>query len=303
MVKVFAPATIGNVGPGFDVLGMAFSSMGDIITVELTGNNSYIDSIVGRDAQKIPMDAKKNCAIIAAEAMLRNKGINKGVKISIEKSLPVAGGLGASAASCVGGAMGAAAAANLEVSNEEIMIAALEGEEKVAGRHLDNIAPCLFGGFTLVLSEAPPQVYSLPFKNDWWVCIFTPKCEIETKKAREVLPKQLTTKTWVNQMRNAIGLVSAFSLGDVNLARASLVDYFSEPYRSHLIDDFGIIKNIMSDNNAIGSSISGSGPTIFALFEKKAQAESCKTSLENQFPKQSSSICIGEAATKGAYIL
>jgi len=303
MVRVFAPATIGNVGPGFDVLGLSFEGLGDIISLELTGNSSSIDSIVGRDAQKIPTDPKKNCAVIAAEELLRIKGVDKGVRISIERELPVSGGLGASAASCVGAAMAAAAAAEVKATPEELLLASLAGEEMVAGRHLDNIAPCLFGGFTLVLSVSPPKVFSLPINNKWWLCVATPDCHVETKEARKVLPSTLATETWVSQMKNSIGITAALAAGNTDLASSCFEDYFSEPNRKHLIEGHEDIKKIFMDSGAIGCSISGSGPTMFAIVESEAKAKSCKAAIELGMKADSIQVDICALSQKGAHII
>jgi homoserine kinase len=301
MVRVFAPATIGNVGPGFDVLGISFAGLGDIIEVNLTDKPSEVVSITGRDAGLVPLDPEKNCAVIAAEAMLRIKGIKSGVEISIEKHLPISGGLGASAASSVGGALATALALGVTINQDEILLAALAGEEAVAGRHLDNIAPCLLGGLTMVLSVSPPKVYRLPMTADWWISILTPESRLETRTARKVLPTELVTSAWVEVMARSIGLVTAFSLKDAELARLSLIDSFAEPRRSPLIPNFEKIKFAALSAGAIGCSISGAGPTIFALAANKNAAEACCAAMLLANNSSAALCTIGQCTQQGAY--
>ena len=162
MTKVFIPASIGNVGPGFDVLGLSLSSIGDTVTVQLIDGPSEIASITGVDADDIPKDPLKNCATIAADAFLRSQNSAKGVSLSIDRTLPLAGGMGGSATASVGGAFAAAAALGKTGDTKNILLSALAGESEVAGAHLDNIAPSLFGGLCLVQSVSPPIVKRIP---------------------------------------------------------------------------------------------------------------------------------------------
>lgn len=303
MVKVFVPATIGNVGPGFDVLGLVFPGLGDVIAVDLIDGPSTVASVTGRDANLVPLDPKKNCAVIAAESMLKINGINRGVRVTIDKQLPISGGLGASAASSVGGALAAAFACGISPKQDEILSAALEGEEAVAGRHLDNIAPCLLGGLTVVLSLNPPRVYRLPMTADWWLSILTPNARLETRTAREVLPKEIAVSDWVSAMANSIGLVSAFNQGDANLARICLVDRFAEPRRAPLIPRFGAIRDAAINAGALGCSISGAGPTIFALSEDEETARACQKAMEKAYAGVPSLSLSGQCTGNGAYKL
>src|SRR5690606_22611483 len=143
--RVFVPGSIGNVGPGFDVLGLAVADIGDTFELELTDGEAFVE-VEGRDADKIPTDPDQNCCTIAARACLKPSGAMRKPRVSIMRRLPVAGGLGASAASSVGGAYAAAVASRQKVDDSLILQAALVGEAAVAGAHLDNIAPSLFGG-------------------------------------------------------------------------------------------------------------------------------------------------------------
>jgi homoserine kinase len=265
MTTVFSPASIGNVGPGFDVLGLAVDGVGDKVTVTLTDDEARIDSITGRDASHVPRDPTRNVAAIAAIAWLHAARIRKNPIVSIEKGLAVAGGMGGSAASAVGGALAAALAAGVSPSPNEIMTAALEGEAMVAGRHLDNIAASTLGGLTIVLSVDPVDAVSIPAPANWRVVLLTPRVRIETKKARAILPQHWDRDSWTRQMASTTALAYAFASADMSLVRRALDDRYAEPIRADLIPNFRAVKHAALDAGALGCSISGSGPTIFAI--------------------------------------
>jgi len=273
---VFAPGSVGNVGPGFDVLGLAVGGLGDTVTVELSDESRVI--VRGRDAELIPTDPAKNAASIAANAMLRKcrtgfspsrpRGPRDGLKpvlhciVTLDKGLPMSGGIGGSAASSVAGAYAAALACGVTPSHDDVILAALEGEEFVSGRHLDNIAPITLGGLVLSRSIEPLDVIKLP-TPPWSVVLARPNARVETKKARAILPKQWDL--WPQQMANTAALIHAFATADGALARRALEDLYAEPRRAALIPRFDDIKRAALDAGAFGCSISGSGPTIFAL--------------------------------------
>ena len=265
MTTVFSPASIGNVGPGFDVLGLAVDGLGDKVTVTLTDGEARIESITGRDASLIPRDPALNVAAIAAIAWLHAARIRQNPIVSIEKGLAVAGGMGGSAASAVGGALAAALAAGATPSPNEIMTAALEGEAAVAGRHLDNIAASALGGLTIVLSVDPVDAVSIPAPVNWRVVLLTPRVRIETKNARAILPPLWDRNSWTRQMAGTTALAYAFASADTNLVRRALDDRYAEPIRADLIPNFRETKSAALDAGALGCSISGSGPTIFAI--------------------------------------
>ena len=265
MTTVFSPGSIGNVGPGFDVLGLAVDGVGDKVTVTLTDGDARVESITGRDASLLPREAKKNVAAIAACAWLRAAEIRRQPVVTIEKGLAVAGGMGGSAASAVGGALAACLAAGAKPEPRAIMEAALEAESEVAGRHLDNIAASTMGGLTITLSVDPIDVVSIPAPAQWRVVLLTPRVRIETKKAREILPQHWDRASWTRQMAATTALAYAFAAGDDALVGRALDDRYAEPVRADLIPNFRDVKRAALDAGALGCSISGSGPTIFAI--------------------------------------
>jgi homoserine kinase len=300
IATVFAPGSIGNVGPGFDVLGMAIDGFGDTVTVELTAGAEAPVTVRGRDAELIPTDPGKNAAAIAANAMLRRYGRSRSAIVTIDKGLPMSGGLGGSAASSVAGALAAALASGDAISPEEVMTAALEGEMFVSGRHLDNIAPITLGGLVLSRSIDPIDVVSLTVPQNWSVALLTPAIRIETKKARAILPEQWDRASWIQQMANTAALITAFASGDGALARRALDDLYAEPRRSPMIPHFADVKRAALDAGAYGCSISGSGPTIFAIVETST-GDSCAQAMRQAMRDVACEVRVAGIARKGAH--
>lgn len=277
----FAPGSIGNVGPGFDVLGLAVDGIGDRVTVELTKKESRIDAITGRDAELVPRDAARNCAAIAANAYLAPFGFR--AIVTIEKGLALAGGMGGSAASSVAGAYAAGLALGQSPNVRDVLAAALEGESAVAGRHLDNIAPSVVGGLALSRSVDPIDVIKLPVAKDWWIALVTPNVRIQTKDARALLPEECDRATWIQQMANTTALAHAFATGDGELVRRALDDRYAEPRRAALIPNFHEVKRAAIHAGAFACTISGSGPTLFAIAPDEAVARACRDAMARAF--------------------
>lgn len=283
----FAPGSIGNVGPGFDVLGLAVDGIGDSVTVELTRGAARIADITGRDAGLVPRDPDRNCAAIAAHAYLRPHGYR--AIVTIVKGLALAGGMGGSAASSVAGAFAAAlalAGTRAEADPaplDAVLAAALEGESAVAGRHLDNIAPSTVGGLALARSVDPIDVIRLTVAADWWLALVTPRVRIQTRDARALLPGQSDRAEWIRQMANTAALVHAFAVADGELLRRALDDRYAEPRRAPLIPRFHDARGAALEAGAFGCSISGSGPTLFAVAPDESTARQCAAAMEHAF--------------------
>jgi homoserine kinase len=289
---VFAPGSVGNVGPGFDILGLAIDGIGDRVTVEPGKSGPVI--VRGRDAELVPTDPAKNAAAIAAQAMA-----NQPLQVTIDKGLPVAAGLGGSAASSVAGAYAAAIACEITVTPASIMLAALQGEIAVSGRHLDNIAPITLGGLVLSRSIDPIDVIALRTPEHWSIALVTPHVRIETKKARAILPEKWERESWVQQMANAAALVVAFMNADGPLARRALHDLYAEPRRASMIPHFFDVKAAALDAGAFGCSISGSGPTIFAIAETPS-VERCAEAMRKAMAEVQCEVRVCGIARHGA---
>jgi homoserine kinase len=296
--SAFAPGSIGNVGPGFDVLGLAFEGAGDTATVELTKGGSRVLSVTGRDAELVPVEPDRNCAAIAANAYLRPFGYR--AIVSLNKGLPLAGGMSGSAASSVAGAYAAGLALGQAPNVRDVLAAALEGESAVAGRHLDNIAPSVVGGLALSRSVDPIDVIKIQVAADWWVALVTPRVRIQTKHARALLPNESDRVTWVQQMANTTALAQAFVSGDGALLGRALDDRYAEPKRAPLIPRFYEVKRAAIEAGAYGCSISGSGPTVFAIAADESTAQRVAGAMQLAFAGVESSVHVGMIAKEGA---
>jgi homoserine kinase len=297
--RAFAPAGVGNVGPGFDVLGLAIEGLGDTVTIELTGESSSTIEVTGVDFELVPRDPGRNACGIAARFWLDRCGIPLSFRMSIAKGIPMSAGLGGSGASSVAGALAAALACGRQQAAMELMEAALAGESAVAGRHLDNIASSVLGGLALVRSIDPIDAIRLPISGDWRVVLVTPHIRLSTKRARSVLPASSERRVWVQEMANSVGLVHAFGTGDAALMRRSLDDVYAEPHRSALIPQFGAVKRAALDGGAHGCSISGAGPTIFAI-AGEGTAAAIGAAMQKAFGDIVSDVRIARIAAEGA---
>ena len=298
---VFAPGSIGNVGPGFDVLGLAVGGIGDTVTVELYEGPDMIEAVTGRDAARIPRETTRNSAAIAARAFLDGRGARAlSFRMTIDKGLTLSGGMGGSAASSVAGALAAARAIDEQPSPAALMAAAFAGECAVSGRHLDNIAASVLGGLTLVRRTEAMDVVKVPLQGEWWVALVTPEVRIETRAARALLPEAWARAEWVQQMANTAALVHGFAAGDRDLVRRSLDDRYAEPRRAALVPRFAEVKQAALACGALGCSISGSGPTVFALAAASSDALRCASAMQAAFAGTPSSAHVGRVADEGA---
>jgi homoserine kinase len=265
-VTSFAPATVSNVACGFDVLGFALESPGDTITARTTAERGVrIDDIVG-DGGRLPREAQQNTAGVAAQAVLNVIGAQQGVALTITKGLPLSSGLGGSAASAVAAVVAAAALFEARLSIETLLACALEGEGLGrGGAHPDNVAPCLYGGFVLVRHPNPPDIVRLPVPAGLTAVVVHPDLEIETAKARALLGTEVPLKAAVQQWANLGALVDGLHRGDFELIGRSLEDTIAEPRRAPLVPGLAAIKRAALDAGALGCSLSGSGPSLFAL--------------------------------------
>jgi homoserine kinase len=265
-VAAYAPASVSNVACGFDIMGFALDQPGDQVTVRFTrGRDVTIRSITG-STSTLPMDAAKNTAGAPVIEMLKHCGIRQGVEIEIHKGLPAGTGIGSSAASAVAAAVACDALLGAGLSKTELLGFALHGERIASGgTHVDNLSPSLWGGFVLVRGYDPPDIVQIPIPVPVWCVIIRPHMEIRTSDARRILPESVPLRDVVRQTGNAAGLVAGLMSGNFGLISRSLHDVIAEPARRHLIPAFSEMKAAALDAGALGCSLSGSGPALFAL--------------------------------------
>lgn len=307
VVTAFAPATVSNVACGFDVLGFPMEEPGDTVAARLTTTPGVqIDDILN-DGGRIPRDPEKNTASVAAKAMLEMLGATSGVALTITKGLPLSSGLGGSAASAAAAVVAVNAIVDGNATVDQLVAAALIGEGLGAGgAHPDNIAPAICGGFVLVRHPNPPDIVRLPVPNGLTCVVIHPDLEIETAKARALLGTTVPLKDAVRQWANLGALVDALHRSDFDLLARSLEDTIAEPRRAPLIPGLANIKRAAVDAGALGSSISGSGPSIFALCRTRSIADRVATAMRTAVQKEiggESQVYVSSIASRGARVI
>jgi homoserine kinase len=283
---------VGNLACGFDTLGLALESPGDIVAARLAaGPGVTLDRIEG-DEGRLPLEADRNTATVAARALLDAAGIDQGVELTLSKGLPLASGLGSSAASAVAAVVAVDALLGLGRPRPELLAAALAGEQVASGgRHADNVAPCLYGGCTLVRSSDPLDVVSLPVPPELTVAILHPHLEVSTREARSLLPRSVPLATAVGQWANLGGFVAALFRSDWELMSRSLHDLVAEPVRAPLVPGFAAAKQAALEAGALGASLSGAGPALFALCRGRESAQLVAEALAAAFRTAANTSC------------
>ncbi len=269
-ITAYAPGSASNLGPGFDCLGVAFTGKGDRVTARIQGPAGVRVRAVSDP--RIPTDPSRNTAAIAAAAILRRAGSPAGLELEIEKGLPLAGGMGGSAASAVAGAVAANALLGFGLGTNDLLQAALEAEAVVAGRHADNVAPSLLGGAVLVLGLDPPRLGPVRVHPSLALVLVSPSYQVETARARSVLPASIGRGDAIAQAACLAGLVLGLERGDPDLIRGSMVDRIAEPARAALYPGYPEARAAAFEAGALGVAVSGAGPTVLALVLEEAAA-------------------------------
>lgn len=303
-VKVFAPATIANVGPGFDVLGFALEGLGDIVEAKkIPQRKVKIVKILGNNPG-LPLEAKRNTLGIAAWEVLRILKAKEGVEFKLNRKMPSFSGLGSSGTSAVAGAYATNLLFGNKLKKADLIKPCLVAETKVSGCHADNIAPSLFGGFVLIKDYDPLSIIPLGFLN-MEVVFALPDLKIKrkskTKFARSILPGEVPLKNVVSNLGNLSGIVAAIFKKDAKLLGESIVDKLIEPVRARLIPGFYEVKRAALASGAYGCSISGAGPSVFAVCDDRKKARKIGQSMKKAFLKNgiNSKIFITKVDKKG----
>jgi len=283
-VRVFAPATVANVASGFDVLGFALERPGD--TVELLRRPEKRVEVVGveGDGGRLPREAARNTAAGAVARFLEAAGYPFGVDIRLSKGMPLASGLGSSAASSVAAVYAVNLLAGEPLAVRELLPFTLQAEQVACGAaHADNVAPALLGGFILIRSYEPLDIVRLPVPEGLAAAIVHPHTEIRTEDARRILKKDVRLAAAVRQWGNLAALVAALYEKDLPLLGRSLQDVVAEPRRAMLIPGFAEVKAAALAGGALGCSISGSGPSVFALCASLEVARTTGGAMQETF--------------------
>jgi len=260
-----APASIGNVGVGFDVLGQAFDAVRDTVTVAREDVPGVRLGDVSGIVASLPDTPQTNTALAAALAVLEGAGADFGLRVSIDKQVPLSAGMGGSAASAVAAAAAANALLAKPFTTEELFPFALEGERVSSNPPpWDNVIASLLGGLVIAARVSPPYLHRLPTPPGIVSILFHPAAQTETRAARAILQPQVSMHDAVEHARRIAAFSAGCALGDVELIRAGLEDILVEPQRAHLLPALGPVKQAAMGAGALGCSFSGSGPSIFA---------------------------------------
>jgi len=302
-VRAFAPGSVGNVGPGLDIMGMALAGPGD--TVEATSVKEPGVVVLDPGHPDLPREAGANTAALAAQAALRLAGRGgAGVSLRIAKGLPLSGGQGGSAASAVAGAVATNALFDLQLSEQQLVESALAAEACVAGWHLDNILPSLLGGIVLIRDTASYDYVRIPFPASLRVVVAHPSQRLRTADGRAVLPREVPRDTAVYQAAQVAAMVLALSTGDAALLRRALDDRIAEPARAPLLPGFSAAKAAALEAGALGCSISGSGPTAFAFAADESAGARIGAAMQAAYQAAgvASSIRVSAVSPRGAQV-
>src|SRR5215213_1843333 len=282
-IKIKAPATVANLVCGFDILGLCVEEPYDVMEVKLLNERKVI--IQSADGYPLPTDPSQNTAGAPLIEMLNEMNEDAGFDIMIYKNIKPGSGVGSSAASAAGAVVAANLLLNNRFSKEDLVRFAMFGEKVASGvKHADNIAPCIYGGITLIRSIFPLDIVSIP-APELHVSIVHPQIEVRTADARQVLRKEVLLKDAIKQWGNIAGLVAGFMKGDHELIGRSLEDVIIEPIRSILIPGFNDVKRQCKEAGALGGGISGSGPSIFMLSKDEATATAVEKIMQSIYQR------------------
>jgi homoserine kinase len=283
-VTVYAPATVANVVCGFDVLGFALGEPSDKMVVRISDRIGV--TIINKDAFDLPTGATKNVAGVALLSMLDAlKGEVVGFEIESTKSIKPGSGIGSSAASAAAAVVGANELLNKRFTKAELVAFAMNGEAVASGaRHADNIAPCIYGGFTLIRCNDPLDIIPIP-APPLYVTVLHPQIEVKTSEARGILKKKVPMRDAITQWANVGGLIAGLMGSDYGLIGRSMTDVIVEPMRSTLIPEFHAVKAAGMAAGALGGGISGSGPSIFMLSSDDSTARQVEAAMRAVYDK------------------
>lgn len=283
-IQVFAPATVANVACGFDIFGLAVDNPGDEVIVRKRQDDKIVITSITGDNGKLPYDPEKNTVSVPILNYLQSIHSTAGFDIELHKKMPLGSGLGSSSASSVAGVFAVNELLDRPLSSQELLPFSMEGERVACGSaHADNVAPALMGGFVVVRSYSPLDIFKVPTPENLYVTIVHPDIEVNTKDARYILRNEVQLKKAISQMGNVAGLVAGLMQSDFSLISRSMVDFIIEPIRSILIPEYFNVKNAALDAGALGCSISGAGPSIFTFSEGKETAEKVSIAMQEKF--------------------
>ena len=282
-IKVFAPASIANLGCGFDIMGMALDEVGDVLEMTLDEDADGI-SIVNETNVPLPEDIEENVITPVLRKFFEMTRCRGKVDVRILKKIYPGSGIGSSAASSAAAAFGINELFGAPLDEEGVVICAMEGENLASGGyHADNAAPAVMGGITLIRGYDPLDIIKLPVPGNLYCPVIHPHLMVSTKAARSILPKEIPMHTAITQWGNVGGLVAGLCTGNIELVGRAMYDAVAEPYRKQFIPGFDELREKLHIAGALAMNISGSGPSVFALANRADLAQKAATIMERHF--------------------
>lgn len=304
MIAAYAPCSVSNVACGFDVLGFALDEPGDVVSAEPQDAPGVSIALIEGDQGRLSADPAKNTAGAAAQALLNRLQTTRGVRLSVYKGIPLASGVGSSGASAVAAVVAVNELFGRPATMDVLLQCAMEGEKVGCGAaHPDNASPSLYGGFILARSSNPPDIVRLPVPDGLACAVLHPRMEVKTGDARAILGDTVALRDAVKQWGNLGALVAALYTNDMALLARSLVDVVAEPRRAGLVPGFLEVKAAALEAGALGCSLSGSGPSIFALTTSVDEARRAGEAMERAFDAASTvgaDLWVSAVGTRGA---
>ncbi len=304
-VKAFAPATVANMGCGFDIMGMTLNGVGDVVSIEVSdGDELIINNVSGVE---LPDDIEKNVITPAVRALMAAAGLQRKIEVTVEKKILPGSGIGSSAASSAAAVYALNEALGRPFSDERLVEFAMEGEKLISNGvpHADNVAPAILGGVVLLRSYEPLDIVRLPVPEEFCCTVAHPEIMVSTAMARQVLPKEISMHTAVTQWGNVAGLVAGLTMGDIDLVGRSMRDVVAEPHRKQFIPGFDQLKEEVLSMGALAMNISGAGPSVFALSKNMQSAANIGYAMEKHFKSlgHNADIYVTKVSNIGAQII
>ena len=304
-IKVFAPASIANLGCGFDIMGMALDEVGDVLEMTLDEDGKGI-SIVNETDVPLPADPEDNVITPVLRKFFTLTGKTGRVDVRVLKKIFPGSGIGSSAASSAAAAFGINELFGAPLGEEDVVVCAMEGENLASGGyHADNAAPAVMGGITLIRGYEPLDIIKLPVPGNLYCPVIHPHLTVSTKQARSILPKEIPMHTAVTQWGNVGGLVAGLCSGNIELVGRSMRDAVAEPFRKQFIPGFDELRAKLLGAGALAMNISGSGPSVFALASRSDIAQRVGAIMERHFAQQGilSETYVVKVSNKGARLI
>ena len=300
-VRVFAPASIANMGCGFDIIGLALDDVGDIIEIVQSEGDGL--TITNKSGVPLPADIEKNVITPVIRKFLEMIGQKAQIDVTVCEKIYPGSGIGSSAASSAAAAYGMNELYGCPLTEEEVVLCAMEGENLASGGyHADNAAPAVMGGIILIRGYEPLDVVKISVPGNFYCSVVHPHIVVTTKEAREILPKEVPLHNAIRQWGNVGGLVAGLFTSDIGLVGRSMQDVVAEPYRKQFIPGFDELRKKVLDAGALAMNISGSGPSVFALSDHKDKAEAAGRIMKEHFDSRGigNEVYVVKVSNKGA---